>query len=180
MVITQTECYKQPWLLREIRKAVDAISSRVSNTDRVESRIMNHVGQYLLVNANNIQNKRYIRRLIYQEVHYALHRVRKEQATHLEDLTTSNEEGQAVEYEPVDVLANVASGQLELKETITLLAKDDRRRKMILTEWMNGNTNDSDISSILADTLGGQARSHRIFVQRYRIECRTELTALAI
>lgn len=180
MLVTQIECYKHPWVLSEIYKAVSNIGSRVVNTERVESRIMNHVGQYLLANKANVKNRRYVRRLIYQEIHFALHRLKREHAEHIVDLNTNDEEGQAIEYEPEDVLANVGSAELEIKETITLLAKDDRKRKLILTEWMNGNWNDTNISSILADTIGGQVQSHRKFVQRFRIECRTALTAQAV
>lgn len=117
----------------------------------------------------------------------SLHYIKRAEARHIkkgkhipnsfmDDLKTRNKEGQTVEYEPVDVLANVESA-LETKETITLLAKDDRRRKMILTEWMYGNTDETNISRILADTLGGNARSHCKFVQRFKIECRSALNA---
>lgn len=91
--------------------------------------------------------------------------------------TDSHED--AMGYEPRDVLANVESG-LEIKEAITLLAKGDRKRRLILTEWANGSTNDSELSDTLASVLGGQARSHRKFIQRFRIECQTNYYSMAI
>lgn len=180
MVDRQIECYKHPGIIKEVFDSVGRVASQVTNTARLESDILNDIGGYILKHPDNYRKKRYIRRIIHSKISVAKRRNRLELASFLIDEATEDNEGQAIEYEPEDVLANVASAELEIKETITLLAKDDRRRTTILTEWMNGNTNDTDISSILADTIGGQARSHRIFIQRFRIECRTELTAQAI
>lgn len=85
----------------------------------------------------------------------------------------------AMGFEPRDVLANVESG-LEIKEAITLLAKGDRKREMILTEWANGSTNDSELSDTLASVFGGQARSHCKFIQRFRIECQNNYYSVAV
>lgn len=180
MVDYEIYSYQNEWVMSNLRRAINSISHQITNTNNVERRAIIQVGKYLAKDEKNKNNKKYILRIIYREVNQALQRNRREYAEHLADLATCDDEGQAIEYEPEDVLADINSAELEIKETITLLAKDDRRRTTILTEWMNGNTNDTDISSILADTLGGQARSHRIFVQRFRIECRTELTAQAI
>jgi hypothetical protein len=98
----------------------------------------------------------------------------------VEELSTkTDDEVDLKVFEPVDVLANVES-VLEIKETITLLAKGDRKREMILTAWSNGSTNDSELSDTLASVFGGQARSHRIFIQRFRIECQANYYALAV
>lgn len=180
MIGYELNSYKERWVTDTVRRAVETVAHKIVDTARVERRAMRQVGQYLARDAGNKNNRRHITHLIYREINASLTLYRREQAGHLADLTSNDEDGQAVEYEPQDVLANVNSGNLELKETITLLAKDDRRRKMILTEWMNGNMDETNISSILADTLGGQARSHCRFVQRFRIECRAELTALAL
>lgn len=175
MIENEIHSYKDKWVMSSIRRAIDSVAHQITYTNKVERRILSRVGRYLAEDENHKNNRRYIGRMIYQEISAALKRNSREYAEYTEDLSACNEEGQTIEYEHLDVLANVGSGRLEIKETITLLAKDDRRRKLILTEWMNGNTNDSDISSILADTIGGQARSHRIFVQRFRIECREQL-----
>lgn len=180
MIEYELNSFKEKWVIDTVQRAIGTIAHQITDTARVERRVMTRVGRYLSLEDGNKNNRRHMRRLIYREINDALNRNRREYTEYLADLTSNNEEGQAIEYEPQDDLAIVGSEQLEIKETITLLAKDDRRRKMILTEWMSGNTNDSNISSILADALGGQARSHRIFVQRFRIECRAALTAQAI
>lgn len=172
---TQEQCYRHRWVLQEIQRAVGSVAHKITNTSALEERVMKYVGLYIRDKDYEARNRSYIRKLIYQKITQSISTYRKELAVHLAELKSSNEEGQTTEYEPQDELALVDSGNLEIKETITLLAKNDRRRSTILTEWMNGNTNDTDISSILADTLGGQARSHRIFVQRFRIECQEKL-----
>lgn len=98
----------------------------------------------------------------------------------VEEMASETEKHEdAMGYEPADVLANVESG-LEIKEAITLLAKGDRKRKLILTEWANGSTNDSELSDTLASVFGGQARSHCKFIQRFRIECQTNYYSTAM
>ena len=124
----------------------------------------------------NINHKRYLSKIIAQQISVAKKKYGTQKVVFLADLSHDDEEGHAIEYEPVDVLANVEYG-LEIKETITLLAKDDRRRKMILNAWANGNTNDTELSETLAGFLGGQSRGHCKFIQRFRIECRSVLTA---
>ena len=171
--------YKNEWVMANIYRVVDTISHKVTNTGNVERRAILRVGKYLAINQSNKNHKRYILRLIHREVIDALKRNRREYAEHLEDLTTSDDEGQAIEYEPEDVLANVESDVM-LKETITLLAKDDRRKKMILSAWADGYTDDTEISHILADVLTGKASGHLSYIKRFRNVCRTELTAQAI
>ena len=119
----------------------------------------------------------------------AIHYIKRAEARHvkrsmfrhgdyLEDLGMTDSDGQLIMYEPRDDLAIVDTATLEIKETINLLAKADRRKQVILSEWANGNTNDSDISNTLARILGGQARSHCRYIQRFRIECRAALSAV--
>lgn len=105
-----------------------------------------------------------------------LKRTKFERYRSVEEMTDDDTAGN---FEPTDVLANVES-VLEIKEAIALLAKGDRKRDLILTAWLNGSTNDSELSNTLASVFGGQARSHRIFIQRFRIECQAKYFALAV
>lgn len=176
----QIHSYENEWVMQNVLRAVDSISHKVTNTAIVERRVMIQVGKYLERDTSNKNHKRHILRLIYREVNESLKRNQREYAEHLEDLTTSDEEGQAIEYEPEDVLADINSGNMEIKETIELLAQGDRRNKMILNAWANGYTEAKEISSILADALGGNSESHRKHIQRFKKTCRTGLTAQAI
>ena len=170
----QEECYKHEWILHEARFAISRNESMVTNTDKLENNIMNRVGKYLSEDKLRIKNRRYIRRLIYQEIKMALLRFRKEESVHFSAIQFENLDGETVEYEPASTLASVESG-IELKETIELLAQNDRRRELILNAWANGYTDDREISGTLASTLGGKSESHRKFIQRFKIDCREKL-----
>lgn len=169
------EAVRSREVVRLVETASRAMSQKVRDITSFEHTCYVNIGKEI--------SNRPVKSIKAMAIHYIkraeAHHVKKskyQHFTYFDDLTKPGDEGQAVEYEPRDDLAIVGSGRLELKETITLLAKSDRRRELILTEWMNGNTNDTDISDTLARVLGGQARSHRIFVQRFRTECRTAIT----
>lgn len=180
MLYRQTISYQHSWILDEVYKASDKLQSKLTNTANFEQRVFEKIGKYLLLDDGNARNKKYITRMIYREMADALTRkTRKEHAIKFSEVGFDDEEGQAIEYEPQDTLASVET-DLEIKETITLLAKDDRRRELILTEWANGCTNDTELSETLASFLGGQPRSHCKFIQRFRIECQANYYALAI
>lgn len=179
MIEYQLICYRNKWIIEEVYKYSSKISDKVTNTSIVENRILQAVGKYLNEDVSRVKNKAYIIRMIKREAYAALTRNRNEQAVHFADIGYEDDTGEIIEYEPQDVLANVES-ELDIKETITLLAKDDRRRKLILNAWANGFTNDKALSETLASFLGGQARGHCSFIQRFRIECRGVLSATAI
>ena len=180
MNVNQFECYKHDFVMSEIRKGLDSIATKITNTAMVEEEILNDIGRYLLQGVNNHKHKKFLRKRVYQGVAKSLKRSRRQHTTPFANLGSCDDEGQATEYDPEDVLADVNSGNLEVIETITLLAQSDRRKELILNAWANGFTDNKEISSILADTLGGKSESHRKYIQRFRNDCRTELSALAI
>ena len=179
MLEYELHSYKEKWVVDTVSRAVETIAHQITDTTKVERRVMIQVGNYISKDVRNKNNRMFIRRIIFREINAALKRNRREYAEHLADLTSSDEEGQAIEYEPADTLASVDS-DLIVKETITLLAKDDRRKELVLNAWANGYTDDTEISHILADVFTGQATGHLSFIKRFRKTCRTELTALAI
>lgn len=179
MIEYQLICYRNKWIVEEVYKYSSKVADRVTNTSIVEHRILQAVGKYLNEDISRIKNRSYILKLIQREAYAALKRNRKEHAIHFADIGYEDDTGETIEYEPLDVLANVES-DFSAKETITLLAKDDRKRSLILNAWANGFTNDTELSDTLASVLGGQARSHCKFIQRFRIECRGVLSATAI
>jgi thymidylate synthase len=168
--------YKNDWLLKMVDSEVAKVRHLITRSDKLETLIIKSLTEYILKDANNINHKRYLGRIIAQKISEAKKKYGTQKVIFLADLSQDDDEGHAIEYEPVDVLANVDSA-LEIKETITLLAKDDRRRELILNAWANGITNDTELSDTLAGVLGGQSRSHCKFIQRFRIECRSVLTA---
>lgn len=172
--------YKNKWIIERIYEVSDELRSRVTDQTLFEERCINRVGGYLDINSSNVRNRRYIERMIREVASSILGRNKNEAAELFTDLGTKDEESdEEIEYEPIDVLANVESEVIK-KETITLLAQDDRRRTSVLEAWALGNTNDSQISRTLARTFGGNFDSQRKFVQRFQKECREQLLSAAI
>src|SRR5690554_3047613 len=167
--------YKNEWILNAVYETSDRIRGKVTDQTLFEERAIKRVGEYLLQNKENRRNKRYIIRIINEVAKSVVERNKNEQSTLLTELIYTNEDGEEVEFEPVDVLADVESEVLK-KETIDLLAKGDRRKKLIVECWSNGNDNASQISRVLAHSFGGNTESHRKFVQRFQKLCREELS----
>lgn len=98
----------------------------------------------------------------------------RKQLFSLDALAGENEEGSNQEFPLHDVLADVES-EVIVKEIAVLLAEDDQRKLATLNFWKDGLNNDSRISELLAYRFGGNAKSHRIFVQRFRSHCQKQL-----
>lgn len=88
-----------------------------------------------------------------------------------------NEDGEEVEIEIVDILADVENEVLNGTEVekIALLAEGDPRRLAVLNAWKQGCYNDSDLALLLAKQHGGKSESHRKFISRFRAKCQTAL-----
>lgn len=171
--------YEIGWLIDRVYRESDRISSKVIDTSRFEERCINDLGEYLSKSDDNKRHKRYLNYIIKRYADEALNSYKKEIADTYTEFSKGNEESEEeIIFEPVDVLADVES-EVRTKETIALLAQDDRRKKMILGSWTDGNDNNSKISSLLAETLGGNTESHRKYIQRFRAECR-EILSTAI
>lgn len=88
------------------------------------------------------------------------------------ELDSQGEDGSQINYEPLDSQAQYDGQELELNELLDDIApKEDTRRRIIATEWLNGNTNDRDIARFLVEELGGKLKTHTTFITRYRKEC---------
>ncbi|MEK3887301.1 hypothetical protein [Bacillus sp. FSL K6-3431] len=99
-------------------------------------------------------------------------------ATSLDEPLYTDGEGNEVRLEVPDVLANVeeiVEVSSVVNEKVALLAKGDSRRLAILKAWTEGCYDDTKLSRELALTIGGNARSHCRFIQRFRTECQQRL-----
>lgn len=181
MLEYQIHCYQKKWVLDAIINAVDKVSCEVTNTYLMEGQVMNYVGRYIAEHDIEAKNKKYITRLIYQKIHRLKTQYRSQHVTHFADLGFEDDSGELVEFDPVDVLANVDADSIITKETTTLLAKDDRRKEFVLNAWLVGFSNDSELSLVLADEFNDtQPSGHRSFIKRFRNDCRTLLSSTAI
>ncbi|WP_065643760.1 hypothetical protein [Bacillus paralicheniformis] len=154
-----------PYVEWESRRIAHLIRDMTS----FEQRCYEKIGKALEIFSDNGRDKRALIQRI----------IKKERAHFLKNHSLRNdiaiEEGDTV-WEPIDVLADV-EGEVLLKEKIALLAQDDPRKKTILEIWNRGCTNDSEISSLLAERFGGNPESHRKFIRRFRLHCQDQLTA---
>lgn len=167
-------CYKTKWILEAVMHESDRLHSSITDPTKFEERCIRRVARYLEKNKENKTHRRYIFKIIKQEAKTAVNLYSKENYRTFSDLTYSNEDGEEIEFETIDILANVES-ELVAKEMTALLGKDGRRKE-ILEAWSIGNTNDKLISNALGRTLGGNVESHRKFIQRFRNECREQLS----
>src|SRR5690625_4541972 len=161
--------YENRWIIEEIYSVTDRIRNKVTDTTLFEERVINRISEYLHKKEANKKNSRYIIRMINEVARSVVNRNKNEHAQTFSELTTVDCDGESIEFEPIDVLANVESDVIA-KEMAALLAQDDRR-KTVVEAWTDGNTNTKSISRTLARTFGGNVESHRKFVQRFRNEC---------
>lgn len=168
--------YKNKWIIDRIYQESDRLISKISDITTFEDRAVNDVAQYLGRCTENLRNKKHILYLIKRKVWEAENKFKKEEYTNFSNLVYNDQEGEEVEYEPIDVLANVESEVIR-KEMTALLAQDDHRNKKILEFWTIGNTNNAYISRSLARSLGGNEDAHRKYIQRFRKSCCGKLSA---
>lgn len=170
--------YENEWIVERVHQVSDRIRDKLVDQTLFEDRCIKRIAEYLVISETHIRNRRYIDRLINEVATDAVNvRYRKEYGTTFSDMITTGEDGEDIEYEPIDVLANVES-EIMAKEMIALLAKDDHRKKEILGYWAIGNTNNAYISRSLARTFGGNMESHRKAINRFRKECHDLITAI--
>lgn len=169
--------YENGWVINRIYEVSDRIRGTLRDQTLFEGRCIGRVGEYLSKGPERVKHKRYIERMINEVATSVIERNKNEYAELFSTLSAEQEdaEGQEIEFEPLDVLANVES-EVIVKETIALLAQGDRKKSMVLQSWADGNDNITSISRTLASTFGGNTDSHRKSVNRFRTECRKKLT----
>ncbi|EME76183.1 hypothetical protein OZL92_20745 [Bacillus sonorensis] len=148
------------------------IAHLIKDMTAFEQRCYEKIGKAIEIFSGNGRDKRaLIQYIIKQERNHFLkkHKLRNDVA-----IEYINEEGTV--WEPEDVSTNVV-GEVLLKEKVALLAQGDPRKRVILEAWIRGCTNDTDISTLLAQRFGGNARSHCRFIQRFRSRCQSQLAA---
>ncbi|MFN2748059.1 hypothetical protein ACINLE_06940 [Bacillus sp. z60-18] len=157
-----------PYVVREAEKLAHLIPDFTSFEQECYQAIGYALERYV---DNGREKKVLIQRTIKQVKARVLKNRRSRNEVAIEAI---NEEGTV--WEPEDVSENVV-GKVLLKEKVALLAQGDPRRTLILDTWIRGCTNDTDISTLLAQRFGGNARSHCRFIQRFRAHCQSQLTA---
>lgn len=169
--------YQETWIVQYVHRKVDEVSHLITNTEKLEDNIYKELKSYF-----RSREKRSIKRIRYivdREISQAKKRYGKQNTIVFSDLAVANDNGESeLDFEPVDALAGVedtAINKFSLMEKVTALASSDREL-FVLKAWSNGFS-DSEISSALASRFGGNPNSLRVFVNRFKVRCRTQLSA---
>jgi len=163
-----------------IEKHSEQIWYKIDNQAEFECRCIRQIEKAL----HNFDTKRgklktlIVGVILKEKADYLARRTRKLVPITLDKPIYIDKDGDEVEFEVEDVLANVEDGIIEresVNEKVALLAKGDSRRMAILNAWADGEFNDLELSRVLAHSFGGQENTHRKFIQRFRIECQERL-----
>lgn len=166
--------YEIPWVIDYIYEVSDGIRNEVVDQTLFEERCIKRISEYLGLDEGNKKNKRYITRMIREVASAVKKRNRKEFAEVFTGMTMRDDGEDEIEFEPEDPLAGVED-EVIANETIALLAQDDQVNQMILDYWTIGNTDNTHISRSLARTFGGNEKSLRVGIYRFRESCREKL-----
>lgn len=157
-----------------VRKKVDGVSHIITNTEKLEREIYSQLISYY--KNREWLNRSRIYRVVDREVKRALTQFGKQRSYFFSNMSNSDGFGEPLEFEPIDLLAQVSETVVEkisLKEKIARLATDDREL-VTLNAWANG-FNDTQVSTTLASHFGGNKESHRKFVRRFKVKCQERL-----
>ena len=168
--------YENEWLLERVYQVSDSIRNVLTDQTLFESRCIKRLGEYLNKDKRNIKNRMYLERIINEVAKTSIKRNKNENYQTFSELLAEDSEGKTVEFDPIDVLADVESEVIK-KETATMLAQGDCRKKKIVELWIIGNTNNAYISRTLARSFGGNEESHRKYIQRFQQSGREFLEA---
>ena len=171
-----TTVYELPWLVDCIFRECE--KTDVARMDKLENRVIKEIDGFIAKFPDRAKNKPLMMRRVRKHVAGYKARYAQEQYNVFSSIVTKDDEGAEQQYEPVDVLANVEVSVIdafETKRTIDLLAQADRRKELVLTAWAEGIADATYISDTLASVIGGNAASHRVFIQRFKKHCERAL-----
>src|SRR5699024_6440397 len=172
-------CCEHEWVLKEIERVSNKYLTKLTDPRKIEDRCISKIGKYLLVSKEHPKHTAYIKKSIEKECYDAVGKYKTEESIRFSELTENNDYEEEIELEPEDVLSSVED-EVITKEMAALLAQDDRRKKVILGSWLDGNRNNASISRLLAQTFGGTVEAHRKFINRFRKDCYEYLSRYAV
>lgn len=165
--------YEISWLIDLVYRESDRLARVIANTEKFEDRCIAYLGNYLAKSPKNKHKKKFLIKMIKRKSKEAIKEFRNELSAPFSSLERENEEGEIMEIEPEDVLANVEAEVIA--NNLTALLAQDGRTRLILETWKLGIVNGRYISGMLAHTLGGNIESHRKAIHRFKKDCRKRL-----
>ena len=103
--------YKNEAIVKMVQEAVDNVGRKITNTDRLEERIYRRISRYIKGCEKRARHHKIIRKFIYETISDYEKRYRTENSIPFSGLERDNEDdgNKEMEFEPIDVLANVES-----------------------------------------------------------------------
>jgi len=175
------EVVKDINILNSVEEVLRDVSHHFVDITKVEERIYSRIirvaesGVIKRVTANTIRS------LAAKEASYLIenNRYTDVDSSRFSELDLNADDGSTENYEPVDDKGLLGTESMELQDILsTILPNPDRRRSIIISEWLGGETNDRDIARLLTDKLGGKLKTHTTFISRFKLECRDKLGGL--
>lgn len=160
------ECYKHKWIIDFIGQQIDLLSYQITNTDRLERRLLKYVGKYLLQDEENYKRKNYIRKLVMKKI--------EESSSHYGGFSKEQIRG-SLDDEKSAILYDCYSNQIEKRSDIGFwidtLAGDNPKYRTILLAVSQGYTF-TETAEILTLKFGGKVNGNRTLIKRFREDCR--------
>ncbi|RDV27747.1 hypothetical protein [Lysinibacillus capsici] len=169
-----TIVYRNRYIMKYIQKKVSEVSHIITDTCKLEGRIYSQLASYYATGKRGYKHSCW---LVNREIKLAMNQYRKQNVVPFDLLAVNkNDYGESFEFQPIDALASVEESVIELSslnERIRSLAATDSEN-FVLNAWIDKKS-DSDIAKELALHFGGNSRSLRIWVQRFRTKCQDRL-----
>jgi hypothetical protein len=167
------------YYLPEIEKISKAIWYRVSNEAAFECNCILEIKNALKrFDRDKGHFDFLVRRMIKKAARKSVARgsKKRDNITSLDKMVKDKDDSQEDGLKTFDIPDNVIiEDSLITKEIVSNLAEGDERKEYILTCWSEGIYNETNISELLAQRFGGNARSHCKYLQRFREKCKIRL-----
>lgn len=165
-----------PNIFINVVEQVSKHTNLISCSERVIEKITRRIINYVDNDKSKITHKLVINRIIHREIAQAYTEKKKEIMSTSFINMSSDENNESLEFEPVDISTNVEHSVVEktsIKEKLDNLSSN-ASELFVLNAWSQG-FNDTEISKELSSRFGGNPKSLRVWIQRFRTRCQRKL-----
>src|SRR5690625_1816002 len=137
--------YQRKWIVEYVYYLSERERNNITDTSRLEDLIFGRIARYIKGDERKLNHSNIIRKLANQVVKQVRDDYKNETYKLFEEISTKNNEGVEVEFEPMYVLAAVQS-QVIATEMTALLAQGDHLLEEVVVYLAIGNTNNASTS----------------------------------
>lgn len=171
-IVYLNECYKHRWLLDYVTNQIDRLSYEVTNTGKLESRVYDYIGKYLMQREENHKNRAFIKHLVMKKIKESISHYGGIDSDHIEG-SIDNEKGANL----IDCWSNQSEKRLDTLVWIDTLAGDNPKHRAIVAAFAEGYSL-SETASLLTDRFGGKMNGNMSCIKRFRTECKDNRESL--